>query len=285
MSSIRGFKRYRKYFKNYLKVTLSVVLNRYPINIIFKNGDSFTAKNAGFVHLASTGIKFQYEDMNDILSFNFSGRDMSFHGVFFNNDFADTFGFETYGMISVREKTVVDIGANIGDTAVYFVLKGAKKVVALEPSPSAYRHLTENVQLNDVEKEVVCLNAGVDSSEHTIRIAEDDHDATGIKVIDQCRGATVNITTLESIIYSQNVPKGSVLKIDCEGCEYDSILSSACNTLTRFEEIVMEYHDDPTPLVRKLLQCGYSVKLNGDDVKDSELNKLSRRNRNMIHLC
>ena len=42
---------------------------------------------------------------------------------------------EQYKWLDVEGKNVVDVGANIGDTAIYFALKGAKHVYAFEPYP------------------------------------------------------------------------------------------------------------------------------------------------------
>ena len=66
--------------------------------------------------------------------------------------------------------------------------------------------------------------------------------------------------------------------MDCEGCEYDSLLSSDCDTIKIFEEIIMEYHDDPIPLVKKLIGCGYSINLNGNDIH--EITKISINSKN-----
>ena len=36
----------------------------------------------------------------------------------------------------LRGREVVDVGTNVGDSALYFVLNGAKKVIAVEPLPN-----------------------------------------------------------------------------------------------------------------------------------------------------
>ena len=42
-----------------------------------------------------------------------------------------------------------DVGANIGDSSIYFALKGAKKVIALEPLPANYEMAVKNIELNN----------------------------------------------------------------------------------------------------------------------------------------
>jgi FkbM family methyltransferase len=48
-----------------------------------------------------------------------------------------------YEDLNVRGRVVVDVGAYIGDSAIYFALRGARKVVAVEPHPGAYEVLLE----------------------------------------------------------------------------------------------------------------------------------------------
>ena len=51
------------------------------------------------------------------------------HTVFFNNEYAD---------LDIKDKIVIDVGANIGDSSIYFALRGAKKVIAIEPFPENF---------------------------------------------------------------------------------------------------------------------------------------------------
>lgn len=63
--------------------------------------------------------------------------------------------------MDVKNKSVVDIGAFAGDTAIYFAIKGAKKVIAIEPHPGAYEELVENIRINGLERKIVPLNMAV----------------------------------------------------------------------------------------------------------------------------
>lgn len=57
------------------------------------------------------------------------------------------------------------------------------------------------------------------------------------------------------------------MKIDCEGCEYDAILSSSNETLRMFKEIILEFHGDPKPLIHKLKESEFKVKIVDRDLK------------------
>ena len=50
------------------------------------------------------------------------------------------------------------------------------------------------------------------------------------------------LLTLQKIFEDYNLPNDAVLKMDCEGCEYDSILKTSRDVLRKFANIQLEYH-------------------------------------------
>jgi len=48
--------------------------------------------------------------------------------------------------VDVKNKSVVDIRAFVGDSAIHFAIKGAEKVIVIEPHPGAYEELAENIE-------------------------------------------------------------------------------------------------------------------------------------------
>jgi len=54
--------------------------------------------------------------------------------------------------------------------------------------------------------------------------------------------------------------KNAALKVDCEGYEYDLILSASDEALKTFEQIIMEYHYGYRNLVNRLRQAEFNVK-------------------------
>jgi hypothetical protein len=128
----------------------------------------------------------------------------------------------------VEGRDVVDIGAGVGDSTVYFALRGARRVIALEPVEEYYDELIENIKLNNVESRVIALN----------------------------EYASAN--TLVKLTGEYGINEG-VLKIDCEGCEYAVLGGTPIETLKRFKEVMIEYHGSPRPLVKKLVEAGFRV--------------------------
>ncbi|WP_048054006.1 FkbM family methyltransferase [Thermoplasma volcanium] len=58
-------------------------------------------------------------------------------------------------------RKVLDIGANIGDSAIYFALKGAAHVYAFEVVPSTSEICKENVRLNNLDGKITVFNYGL----------------------------------------------------------------------------------------------------------------------------
>ncbi|MGC9108154.1 MAG: FkbM family methyltransferase [Infirmifilum sp.] len=71
-----------------------------------------------------------------------------------------------YNDLDVKDHVVVDIGAGIGDTVIYFALRGARKVIALEPYPALYSIALRNIEANNVGNRVQLLNAGLGNSDY-----------------------------------------------------------------------------------------------------------------------
>src|SRR6266851_1823796 len=62
----------------------------------------------------------------------------------------DIFFLDLYDLYDYRGGVVIDIGAYIGDTAVYFAKNGAAEVYSYEPNPINYEYLKKNINLNGV---------------------------------------------------------------------------------------------------------------------------------------
>jgi len=166
----------------------------------------------------------------------------------------EIFEDEDYKFLNVKNKNVLDIGAFIGDSVIYFILKGAKKVYAIEPHPDAYNEMLENIKLNNMEDKIIPINMGINY--------EKDHIIINIKNLARVaasffnsnnKGIKIPAGKLSDIIEKYNI-NAQVLKMDCEGCEYDIILKDY-DTIKEFDEIGFEYHAYNTKIpVDKLLE-------------------------------
>jgi hypothetical protein len=139
-----------------------------------------------------------------------------------------TFGGE-YEHFSVEGKTVLDIGASIGDTAIYFIEKGAKRVIAYESDWFVYMR-----GLRELNKKGYIKNGSVKMVHKFVK----DLDA----------------------IAAENNLHNAVLKMDIEGGEYACMERATPGAFKdAFEEVMMEYHHGPDKLKIWFENNGYSV--------------------------
>ena len=170
---------------------------------------------------------------------------------------------EIYKFLEPRKKIVINIGASIGDSAIYFALKGAKHIYAFEPYPYSYNIAKWNIKKNKLEDKITLVNAGCGrkdiihipiNTENYISSAAKNFDIKDVSKIKE-----ITILNLEDIINLFKIKEG-VLEMDCEGCEYSAILESSNKTLRKFSRIIIEYHHGYINLVKKLKAAGFEVR-------------------------
>jgi FkbM family methyltransferase len=140
-------------------------------------------------------------------------------------------------------RQVVYVGAFNGNSAIYFALKGTKKVFAVEPHPGAFAEMLDNIRLNNLENVIIPINAGLASKPGKICI--ENVDASNTFAIYHRPGDCPNavpVVTLSELVSRFSVdPNDAVLKMDCEGCEFDVVLNDY-DHVKLFRELVLEYH-------------------------------------------
>jgi FkbM family methyltransferase len=246
---------------------MHVFANKYPINVIIRNGTTITFRNYLELQVYDGRDKgFEYDIPNDSVTLTehfFGNMDViTIYGGVSNGDLRGIFIDKIYQDLPVRNKTVIDIGANIGDSAIFFALNGAARIIGIEPFPTNYELAEKNIKLNKLNNVSLKL-AGCSNQRGEVNIDVDSYNQTGkvFLVKDYKRGIKVPLLTLEDILDENNIHSdGSIiLKMDCEGCEYESILSADENTLQKFSHILIEYHHGYKDLKEKLQRSSFEV--------------------------
>lgn len=266
---ITALLRYRKTYCNYFSIIIAVLRKKYPVEARLRNGRHVILRNhfeIFFISVLHEHKEVEYDITDDrltISSLPYIADDktkVKLYGSINNGDVLATFLDNEYGMLPVKRRTVIDIGANIGDTPIYFALRGADRVISLEPFPQNYEMAKKNIELNNVPNKVTLLLAGCAASQGYITIDPNHKSSITSTLVDFKKGIRVPLLTLDNILSQYNISsKDVILKMDCEGCEYEIILSAYEDTLQKFSHIQIEYHNGYIQLKEKLEKSGFKV--------------------------
>ena len=257
-----------KTFQNSFEILSKSFKNDFPISANLKNGKKIQLQSFSSMHLISNipkneQVEYDIEKNNVTIYLKNESHTnkIIFEGGLDNGDIVHTFFKKDYDQILVNERTVLDIGANIGDTGIFYALNGAKKVIGIEPFPKNFNYAEKNIQINNLDNVITLLQAGCSSKKEIIKIDPDYQSNIESEVKNFKTGIDVPMITLQDIINKYEIPKSSVLKIDCEGCEYDIIENISFETISYFSNIQIEYHLGYKKLKTKLESFGYTVKV------------------------
>jgi len=257
---IDPFRRYKKTYKNYFTVIINILKQHFPIEAILKTGEKKTLYNYYEAYLTTYGVYDSYKIEDDTIHiFNKKLPTISINLGNNNGDVYSVFFQQVYSFLPVKDKVVIDIGANIGDSSIYFGLQGAKKVIAVEPIPKNFEIAKTNIKQNNLEEKIDLLLAGCSNNSGFLYI-DPEKEGAGSSIQHAEHKLQIQLKTLNDIIHEYNY-EPTVLKLDCEGCEYDVILSSNNETLRNFSHIQIEYHYGYLNLKNKLESCGFHVEV------------------------
>jgi len=140
-----------------------------------------------------------------------------------------------------NKERVIDIGANIGA----FTLRAARspavdKVYSFEPFPSNYDIMQKNIQINNLTKKINLFQYGVGNKKEKRKFYFDPRgNATHNLFIKSDKFIEISTITLKNIFEENNLKKCSLLKIDCEGAEYEIFESATSDLLKKIKIICM----------------------------------------------
>ena len=160
--------------------------------------------------------------------------------------------YNVKGFTPERAQTVVDVGANYGDSSIWWAKKFGASVIAFEPLEHVFKILEQNVKLNEV-----CVKAYNKALGNGSDIFGNWKDTMLIK------GGDVKYGTEK--LDSYGLSQVDILKIDVEGFEYE-VIQGAENTIRKFKpRIILETHSKELRRVcnRFLVEIGYKLKFKG----------------------
>ncbi|MEP9349368.1 FkbM family methyltransferase [Xanthobacter sp. KR7-225] len=166
------------------------------------------------------------------------------------HEFKEVFFDEAYlaGMpLGVKEgATVVDIGANIGAFSVFAAtrFKGCR-VIAFEPDPVNFAVLARNAE-GVPARAITPVERAIAGSAGTLVFHRGDAEGvstSGSLVRSTGEKITVEAVTLEEAFAAQGIATCDLMKMDCEGAEFDILYGASDAVLARIRQMVVEIHD------------------------------------------
>ena len=183
--------------------------------------------------------------------------------------FLDEF-YTNYGVPIQDGWTVVDIGAGIGDFSIYAAYGHPDaKIYAFDPFPGSHELLIRNLKLNSIENVTPLQRAFWHSDSELslegtfgepLQISSRSTPSEG----EPGSGKLVHAVALGTILDRFGIEKVDLIKLDCEGAEYDILLEAPTAVFGKIERITMEYHDldsdqNNQTLIQFLKEKGYTV--------------------------
>ncbi|MDW5375702.1 FkbM family methyltransferase [Halomonas sp. HP20-15] len=139
--------------------------------------------------------------------------------------------------ISKPGGVILDVGANIGNHAVFFgLLCKANHVLCLEPHPKTFSTLIKNISINNLSEKIKCFQAGAGNKESKAMISHYDEKNTGMSKLSLEHDGDIEITTLDTIIEKEG-RQVDIIKMDIEGMELKA-LEGAKNILTNQSPVI-----------------------------------------------
>jgi len=149
---------------------------------------------------------------------------------------------------------VIDIGANVGMVSILLAKKFPfLKIYSFEPLKENYDNFIKNIELNNIPKEVITAeNKAVTKDGRSITMSinsankggSSTTDVISINSIMTKENSQVESITLEEIFKKYNINKLKLLKIDCEGSEYEILYNADTNLLKNIENLRGEFHEN-----------------------------------------
>lgn len=186
-----------------------------------------------------------------------------------------------YVDLDTTTPTIIDAGAHIGTSALYFHKQYPKaKIVCIEPNPRNLEFLKKNLSDNDVTTVTIIPKAlvGKDAKDHITLYV---HPRWGVFSSLQQKGWSqdqeMTPVMVETIKLSEIITAPvDILKIDIEGAEED-VLHEAKDSLRFVSHLLLEYHETHKG------QAEHMKRFLSDSFKTITVTKDERKEKNREH--
>jgi FkbM family methyltransferase len=139
-------------------------------------------------------------------------------------------------------KWMIDAGAYIGDTSVYFLNRFRDlRVIAIEANPQNYKIARQN--LAPYASRCTLLQKGVWKSNSKLRLKNDLNFTYVEEVPREQAEFDLEGIQIDTIMSEHQIPRISILKMDIEGAEAHVFSSPDQNWLSKTDLLIIEIHN------------------------------------------
>ena len=185
---------------------------------------------------SSTLIEFHHHKLLHPIFLRNGTSDVAvFNQIFLYEGYKIDFGFEP--------EVIVDLGANIGLSAVYFKNKYPNsRIVCIEPELSNFNLLQKNVELYE---NITCLNAAIWCENKNLAVNDQGLGHWGYMVQETTSKSNelIKAYSIDQLMHEMGLSRIDVLKIDIEGSEKELFEKNYRNWLCKVRAIIIELHD------------------------------------------
>jgi len=235
----------KKKINIYTLFKIFIYLKYFPVIVIkIKNWCIFVLNyvgiknNISFTYIFRDGTKIRVDDNINIATIAV---------VFIKKDYGDI----------EENSTIIDIGANIGVYSIFAARNKNTKVYAFEPMIDNFRLLRKNIKLNKLDGKILPFNLAVGAKKekrvlflggspfHSLYPAEDSpfNARYDNKLTVKQDYIEISCLSLKDIFQDNKIDYCNMLKLDCEGAEFEILYNLPKEYFKRIEKIRVEYHD------------------------------------------
>lgn len=141
-------------------------------------------------------------------------------------------------------RMVIDVGAHIGAFSLRVAsISDDVEIVAFEPSPETFEFLERNVSRNGFATRIRTVRGAVSARAGTSSLSGGEGRSSLRSIVweDEGEGVDVVVLAFDQVI-SEISQQIDMLKLDCEGSEYEIILESQSESWSSVRNVLLEFH-------------------------------------------
>lgn len=193
------------------------------------------------------------------------------------NQFEESIFFEKMGLPNfnnleyIKNKSIIDAGGFIGDSAIILADYTNKNVYSFEPLTSNYNMMLKTIKLNNKSDKIIPVKYALGDNNNNIEISSNDEISSGFNLnynnhqLQSDKKEIISTITLDEFVENNNIEVG-LIKTDIEGFE-KKLLNGAIKTIKKQKPnlIISIYHNyddflEIKPMIESL-NLGYQFKI------------------------